>query len=203
MTTISATPQPLTAGRSLPVLVSELERAQWGPLAGARQRVARVLLGVLAGALNQHRGIGKMTVRQLAGMSGYSARWTAQGLRDLEHLGLLEWDRGHVLRGKAVPSTFRLDKQLLADVVNVARGLRREAERRAAAEFRERLARLRAHTLRPHRRNRRSVHVEVGSTLPLTGRDNAPPAAPVGDAVKGAASVRAALAAAIGHRRRD
>jgi hypothetical protein len=151
--------------------------------------------------LNPHKATGKATVAQIAGRSPYSTRWVAQGLRDLEHLGLLEWDRGTIVRGKAVPSRFRLDKRLIADLVNAARGLRREAEKIAAAAFRGRLKTLRTTTLpRYHKQKPRSVHVEVGSTLPLTGSRTTPETPPPGTASRGMEAVRAALMAARGVR---
>jgi hypothetical protein len=141
------------AGMKLPLLLDKLERQGW---AGLERRHA-VVLRSLCARLPHGSAEGLATVEQLA--TCYSTRWVRETLAQLEDLGVLVWHRGGVRAGKPRPSTFRVVKarlvELLADgVVEYAQLVARRSAATAA-----RIAGL--GTSFPRRR--RSAHVEVRS----------------------------------------
>ncbi len=99
-----------------------LEMRGWGALNDVGRKGTRATLRALVLSLPFGSGEGYATVPQIAYKAGYSSRhWVGEMLADLEGLGLITWRRGGVYHGEPVPSYFRIDKQMLADLVNSAR----------------------------------------------------------------------------------
>lgn len=194
----------LTAGASLPALVTALSRAGWGPeLSGRDLHGVRNVLAALSRLLDRRSGAGHVTVEQIAAAAGYSPRWTRTRLYLLEDAELIVWHRGTIKEQVRTPSWIRVDKQAVLALVRLARDARDAALAELRDLYRERLARLRLKTLPPRKRFRRSIHEELASTLPPTGRVTPPPVVdkpPASDPKTGAALVRAALAEARGKR---
>lgn len=154
------------------ILMTSLNRAGGGPLAGHAMRGARYTLSALVDQLPFKSGEGKVTVPQVADTSGYSIRWTRIAMQELEAAGIITWTRGGVVAGKQVPSYVRISKKALVEMIRQARpvlaAILAERAKRTAA----RIAGLR-YTL--GRRRRRSVQGEVTSGLSsLTGSDSPP-----------------------------
>jgi hypothetical protein len=84
-------------------------------------------------------GEGEATLFQIACASGYTERTTRAALKDLEALGLIEWDRGGIYRGKPIPSFFRIVKKKLVALI---RNARRELSARETAHYLARDVRL-------------------------------------------------------------
>ena len=94
----------------------------WGALNDVGRKGTRATLRAVILYLPFGSGEGYATVPQIAYKAGYSSRhWVGEMLADLEGIGLITWRRGGVYHGEPVPSYFRIDKQLLADLVNSAR----------------------------------------------------------------------------------
>ena len=111
-----------TARMKTSTLVDMLEMRGWGALNDVGRKGTRATLRALVLSLPFGSGEGYATVPQIAYKAGYSSRhWVGEMLADLEGIGLITWRRGGVYHGEPVPSYFRIDKQLLADLVNSAR----------------------------------------------------------------------------------
>ncbi|WP_172193251.1 hypothetical protein [Actinomyces faecalis] len=111
-----------TARMKTSTLVDMLEMRGWGALNDVGRKGTRATLRALVLSLPFGSGEGYATVPQIAYKAGYSSRhWVGEMLADLEGLGLVTWRRGGVYHGEPVPSYFRINKQLLADLVNSAR----------------------------------------------------------------------------------
>lgn len=115
------TARRITAAAPLSTLVHALARVSWGPLAGAANRPARIVLEVLAGQARhcQLDAAGEMviTAKQIADWAGYSERHVRRWLPILEGLGLIAWKRGHIEAGKPVPGVMRVNKRVIAQWV--------------------------------------------------------------------------------------
>lgn len=149
-------------------LVHALGRAEWGPLASAEFRGARVVLEALASIMwSQRRGRSAtviVTAKQIADRAAYSPRWTRTSLHRLEDAGIVVWERGGVIDGSPQPGHFKIVKSVLCDWIAAARTAHDEAMRRYIEETRKRLRALIYRTIRP--RLRRSDHAEATSNLP-------------------------------------
>jgi hypothetical protein len=142
-----------TAGQPLPLLLDKLAR-HGNP--GLERRHA-VVLRALSTRLPHRSAEGKATCSQLADAASYTGRWVRETLAELEDLGVVEWHRGGVRQGKPQPSTFRVIKARLVELL--AGGLADYAQlvaKRSAATA-ARVAGLTA----SFPRRRRSVHAEV------------------------------------------
>lgn len=154
----------LSTGSAPWALVNALERAAWGPVLAGVWKVATSALAVLARAADGRTGRVVMTVPQLADRAHYSTRHTARGLAVLEQLGLVEWERGGFTAGDPTPSTFRVVKARLYELLTAARAEMTAIlhRRRLEREARQQAANLR-HTLKSGRKTRH------GSAKPLVG----------------------------------
>lgn len=162
-----------TAGMPLPLLLDKLARHGWPGLERRHANVLRALATVLP-----HRSAeGKATAAQLADAGSYSTRWTRDTLAELEDLDLITWHRGGVRAGRPLPSTFRVVKARLVQLLLDGAQDYRDALAHRAAQTRARVAGL--HAAFPHRR--RSVHVEVTATPTLRREvtDGVPAPSPV------------------------
>lgn len=157
----------LTAQRSLPSLLTSLQRAGWGPLAGRDLAGVRAVLVGLTARLPHKSAQGMVTEYQIADAAGKSLRWTRRCLHVLEDLGVIEdWRRGGVVAGEPQPSWLRVSKRRLVELVQSARPAIEAvlAVRRAATA-----ARLAGIAYLPGR-NRRSAHAALSARLhPPTG----------------------------------
>lgn len=160
-----------------PALLTSLQRAGWGDLAGREWQGVRTTLHALVARLPYGSGQGFTTVEQVAASAGLSRRWVARCMDLLEQLGVIEWTRGGVYKGEPRPSWVRIVKRTLIDLIKAARPLRTLAEREHAATTRARISHLRWVKGRP----RRSAHVAL-SASPHTPRGEAstPSLAPAG-----------------------
>lgn len=182
-------PRRITAAASLSMLVAALSRVQWGPLAGAKNRPAQLILLAL-GSNAQHSGLdaaGEITIttHQLADMAGYSDRHLRRWMPVLEGLGLIQWRRGGVIDGKPQPGTLRVCKKLLAQWI---RDWTARADAAIEARRIKTLARLKGLRLLriPPYRPRWQAHADMLSSPPPSTRgeqgDYAPrPLPPAGD----------------------
>lgn len=145
-------------------LVTALDRAGWGDIAGHDFRGVRGTLFALCRVVENKSGQGKATAWQIAERAGYSERWTRRCLAVLEELQLIEWHRGGVVEGKPVPSWFRVSKRALLLLVAAARKV--ATERRSAQEqaTRGRISKYRLTRTRGHQ-TRRSDHAELRTAL--------------------------------------
>ena len=165
--TISHKPRTATARWPLHLLLDTLRRQGWGPLAGKPWKGLRATLQGLAARLPYGSAQGPTTIEQIASASGYGMRWTRQCLTDLEDLGLITWQRGGVRYGRPVPSVFRINKHMLAELVEAAREQRTAALIEWAARTRSRLERIR--TIRMVKGKRRT---HPAPTNPRTPNDD-------------------------------
>lgn len=193
----------ITAHAPVPSLLTSLQRAGWGDLAGREWQGVRTTLHALAARLPHRSGQGYTTAEQVAQAAGLSPRWVRRCLLLLEDLGVIEWTRGGVIHGEPAPSFIRIVKTTLIELIQAARPVREAADAARRAATRARIAGLRY--VRGHRR--RSVHAELsaspptpeggGSTPPASPRAFiAPPPPPEGDGVPMPANFRAMVAAA-------
>jgi hypothetical protein len=160
-----------TAGQPLPQLLDRLARHGWPGL----ERRHAVVLRALCARLPWRSAEGKATTAQLADAAHYTGRWTRETLAELEDLGVVEWHRGGVRSGKPQPSTFRVVKARLVELlVEGAADYAQLVARRAAATA-ARVAGLSA----SFPRRRRPFHVEVTGHPTLKREVTAPPAAAV------------------------
>lgn len=159
-----------TAYAPVPAMLTSLQRAGWGDLAGREWQGVRTTLHALASRLPHGSGQGFTTVEQVAASAGLSRRWVARCMDLLEQLGVIEWTRGGVYKGTPRPSWVRIVKRTLLALITAARPQRTAAEQAHAAATRARIAHLRWVKGRP----RRSHHVEL-SASPPTPRGEAPP----------------------------
>ena len=136
-------PRPARARWPLYMLLDTLKRQGWGPLSGRPWKGLRAVLAGLAARLPYGAAQGATTIEQVAAAAGYGLRWTRQCLNDLESFGLISWERGGVRYGRPVPSFFRIDKTMLAELVEAARDERTAAMAAWAARTRARLERIR------------------------------------------------------------
>lgn len=136
-------PRPARARWPLYMLLDTLKRQGWGPLSGRPWKGLRAVLAGLAARLPYGAAQGATTIEQVAAAAGYGLRWTRQCLNDLESFGLISWERGGVRYGRPVPSFFRIDKAMLAELVEAARDERTAAMAAWAARTRARLERIR------------------------------------------------------------
>lgn len=183
-------------------LLSSLSRAGWGDLSGREHHGTRAVLAALVNKLPYGSGTGAVTIAQVAQAAGYSPRWVATRLEELEALGLIEWHRGGVIAGRPRPSLVRIVKRALVSLIRAARPLKDAADAARAGATRARIAHLRYVRGRSHR----SVHVEVTAN-PLTLRGGNTPLPVPGNVIptaertpehretysRGAAAARAAL----------
>lgn len=137
------TPRTASAHWPLHLLMDTLKRQGWGPLAGRPWKGLRAVLAGLAARLPYRTAQGPATIEQIAAAAGYGLRWTRQCLTDLEDLELIRWVRGGVRYGQPVPSQFRIDKRMLAELVEAAREQRTDKMIAWAARARGRLERIR------------------------------------------------------------
>lgn len=184
-----STPRRITAAAPLSMLVAALSRVQWGPLAGAKNRPAQLILLAL-GSHAQYSGLdsaGEITIttHQLADMAGYSDRHLRRWMPVLEGLGLIQWRRGGVIDGKPQPGTLRVCKKLLAQWV---RDWTARADAAIEARRIKTLARLKGLRLLriPPYRPRWKAHADTLASPPPSTRgeqgDSAPrPLPPAGD----------------------
>jgi hypothetical protein len=142
-----------TAGMPLPLLVDKLARSGWPGL----DRRHGVVLRALAVRLPHRSAEGKATTAQLADAASYTGRWTRETLAELEALGVVEWHRGGVRNGKPQPSTFRVVKARLVELLRAGALDYAQLVARRTAETAARVAGIRA----SFPRSRRSVHMEV------------------------------------------
>lgn len=105
------------------VLLDLLERDGWRALAGPELRGVRMVLAALVRSVDSETGAGLATVDEISTRAGYSSRWTRRCLQVLEHLELIEWNRGGIVNGRPAPSWFRVSKVGL-----IAGGARTHAE---------------------------------------------------------------------------
>lgn len=167
-----------TAHTPLPSLILSLRRAGWGDLTGREWQGVRSTLDGLASLLPHGSAQGWATAEQVAVSAGLSSRWVRRCLQQLEHLGLVEWRRGGIVDGRPAPSWFRIVKAAVVELIRAARPVKdaREAVRRAATSARISAARA---LRRPQRRNPRSVHAELRTSLPTPkGEDSRPMSSP-------------------------
>lgn len=171
----------LQAGAPAPAILTALESAGWGDLAGHDMRGVRQILTKLIELLQAPKSAeGSLAIGKLAERAGYSTRWTTRCLNLLEDLGLIDWKRGHVADGKPVPSYFRVDKRVLFVLWQIAKRSRDEHFAKLRAATQARLAGLRSRYVKSKRgQNRRSVHVELSSTPTFTGSKPGREAGPV------------------------
>lgn len=113
-------PRPARAHWPLYMLLDTLKRQGWGPLSGRPWKGLRAVLAGLAARLPYGAAQGATTIEQVAAAAGYGLRWTRQCLNDLESFGLISWERGGVRYGRPVPSFFRIDKAMLAELVELS-----------------------------------------------------------------------------------
>lgn len=136
-------PRVARARWPLYMLLDTLKRQGWGPLSGRPWKGLRAVLAGLAARLPYGAAQGAATIEQIAAAAGYGLRWTRQCLNDLASFGLISWERGGVRYGRPVPSFFRIDKEMLAELVETARDERTEAMVAWAQQTRARLERIR------------------------------------------------------------
>lgn len=181
-------PRAATARWPLHLLIDTLKRQGWGPLAGTPWKGLRAVLQGLAARLPYGSAQGNTTIEQIASAAGYGLRWTRRMLTELENLGLITWVRGGVRYGQPVPSWFRIDKHMLADLVEAAREQRTADMIAWAARTRTRLEHI------------RTIRMVKGRRQPRP----APPGARVENQVRETRrSAHAALAASPSPRRGD
>lgn len=154
-------PRPARARWPLYMLLDTLKRQGWGPLSGRPWKGLRAVLAGLAARLPYGAAQGATTIEQVAAAAGYGLRWTRQCLNDLESFGLISWERGGVRYGRPVPSFFRIDKAMLAELVEAARDERTAAMAAWAARTRARLERI------------RTIRMVRGRRKPESGPDSA------------------------------
>lgn len=110
------------AGAPLPLIVSELERAGWGPaLAPARYRARQMILRALCDLLPERSAEALITVDAIAQRTGYTREWTSKALHKLHNAGLISWRAGGMSSGVRVPSWIRVHKRRLMDLIEPAR----------------------------------------------------------------------------------
>lgn len=167
-----------TAYASVPSLLTSLQRAGWGDLAGREWQGVRTTLHALAAQLPHKSGQGWSTAEQVAQAAGLSSRWVRRCLALLEDMGVVEWRRGGVIGGEPAPSWFRIVKSAVVDLIRAARPVREAADAARRTATRARIAAARA-LRRPDRRPRRSVHAELSASPPTpTGEDSRPTSSP-------------------------
>lgn len=163
-----------TAHAPLPALITSLQRAGWGELAGREWQGVRTTLHALVAQLPHRSGEGYVTEPQIAQAAGLSLRWVRRCLHVLEDLGVIvSWRRGGVIAGRPQPSWLRISKRFLLALIEAARPLREAANAVRRAQTLHRLA-----GLANVRRNRRSGHAALGAVLPTPrgeSPDNSPP----------------------------
>lgn len=196
-------------------LLASMENAGWGDLAGREFHGLRAALRGLAQSLPWGSSAGYVTVADVAFRAGYSERWTALQLYRLEDLGLLQWDRGGVLRGTPVRGYMRIVKSVLIELIKAARpaGDAHRAAQRAATRARiahlryvrwspvGKSARSRTRKATPDTQNRRSAQPELSAYLRsakagVPGRSSGP-GAPASPQLPPPSSDRAGKAAAV------
>ncbi|WP_425310633.1 hypothetical protein AADG42_18245 [Ammonicoccus fulvus] len=143
-----------TAAWDIDTLVGALARRGWGPIAAETQGV-RTVLRALVDVLPHGSAEGRATAHQLADVTGLSERWVRRCLARLEQVGLVQWTRGWIERGRKVPSLFRISKRTIAAWVRAAAGDLDERRTERAEQAAERLAALRSTTVPPRRRKPR------------------------------------------------
>lgn len=168
-----------TAYAPVPALLTSLQRAGWGDLAGREWQGVRTTLHALAAQLPHKSGQGWSTAEQVATAAGLSARWVRRCLALLEDMGVIEWRRGGVVAGEPAPSWFRIVKAAVVELIRAARPIREAADAARRTATRARIAAARA-VRRPAQRSRRSAHAELSASLPTpSGEDSRPQSSPV------------------------
>ncbi|MDO4243540.1 MAG: hypothetical protein Q4C85_07255 [Actinomyces sp.] len=167
----STGPRPRTATARWPLylLLDTLKRQGWGPLAGSPWKGLRAVLQGLAARLPYGAAEGSTTIEQVAAAAGYGLRWTRRMLTELEDLGVITWVRGGVRYGQPVPSWFRIDKHMLAQLVQAAREQRTADMIAWAAQTRARLERVRS--IRMVKGRRRPRPAPPGARVENRGRE--------------------------------
>ena len=171
----------LTAHRDTRSLLTSLQRAGWGPLAGADMQGLRSVLSALIALLPFKSAAGLATVPQIADAAGLHDRWTRDRLALLEELGVIAWTRGGIVSGRCSPSWFRINKTMLCQLIELARPALDaiQAARRATTLNRIKgLVSVRSKKRRPQ--NPKSTHAAPSAVpRPLTGEspagDDSPP----------------------------
>lgn len=157
-----------TAALPLNTLVLQLGKAGWADLDTHHNSGLRKVLDALVKLLPHGSAAGKLTSAQVADVAALSVKWTRHCLAELEALGLIEWRRGSIIKGRPQPGYVRVVKTVLAALARKARGYlddRRTARRTATHE---RLQQLRCTHINNNRsRNPLSVHAELTSPLPF------------------------------------
>lgn len=161
----------LSAHAAVPQLLTSLQRAGWGDLAGREWQGVRTTLHALAAQLPHKAGQGWTTAHQVAEAAGLTERWVRRCMQVLEDLGVIDWHRGGVVDGVPQPSFVRIVKRVLVDLIRAARPIREAADRAYRAATNARIARLR--NVRGQR-SRRSAHAEL-SASPSTPTGEVPP----------------------------
>ena len=151
----------LSAHAPVPALLTSLQRAGWGDLAGREWQGVRTTLHALAAQLPHKAGQGWTTAHQVAEAAGLSERWVRRCLALLEDLGVIDWHRGGVVDGTPQPSFVRIVKRVLVDLVRAARPMREAADRAYRAATNARIAHLR--NVRGQR-SRRSAHAALSAS---------------------------------------
>lgn len=156
------------AAQPLYQLITGLAHVSWGPLGSRSYQGVRALLSALGRMLHPRYGTGQITVGQLAHDMAYSERWVSQLLYWAEDFGLVMWQRGMIIGREPVPGFIRVNKRVLADLINVATPASDQCQADRAARTRARLAKIPtpAKLKNNTRQNRRSLEVEVSSNLP-------------------------------------
>ncbi len=162
--TTRATPTA-TAAWPIDTLIGALARRGWGPIAAETQGV-RTVLRALVDVLPHGSAEGRATAGQLADVTGLSERWVRRCLARLEQVGLVQWTRGWIERGRKVPSLFRISKRTIAAWVRAAAGDLDERRTERAEQAAERIADLRTGTVPPRRRRQRPAAPQPAPARP-------------------------------------
>ena len=110
-------PHPIGAGAPARRVVDAALDSYLGGLSGRLWATPRALLAVLGRLVDQNTGTVTTTAAQLADRLGCDRRTAAAGLRRLEDLGVITWDRGGVTEGRPAPGVIRLHKAILCALI--------------------------------------------------------------------------------------
>lgn len=155
----------INAHAPVPALLTSLQRAGWGDLAGREWQGMRTTLHALAAQLPHKSGQGWTTAEQVATSAGLSSRWVRTRMHRLEELGVIVWTRGGVVDGVPQPSYIRIVKTALVDLIRAARPMKAAADAARRTATRARISHLRF-VKSNGQRSRRSAHAELSASPP-------------------------------------